>query len=258
MQQHDTDSSGALDFMEFVAMICASGDAFKLKISDDIKAEVLTRAKETHADMLANPESAVARRARWKTEERSTDLYNDICAMFVLEEEDGELYKVEKTTQEDLVRFICSYYQSTGMVPLCKSQVEVEAVVEQATAHITGDPTPNPNWRPGSILLDAFMIRTGDGKAAPAPSTTLSPPSPNHLRTHIPNGLLSPFLSHDCGGGYTFAGEKFQADEQLRKERLAVGDNADLLPTLPGATPHQRHVTFEFRLQGWVRPGVAI
>ena len=130
MKQHDADASGALDFMEFVDMLCASGDTFKLKISDEVKAEVRALSQGKMAEMLANPSSAVARRAKWKTEEQACELYSDLCAMFVLEEEDGELYKVEKTTQEDLVRFVLAYYEATGMVPLCKSAPEVEAVVE--------------------------------------------------------------------------------------------------------------------------------
>jgi len=136
MKAHDSDGSGGLDFMEFVAMICASGDAFKLKISNEVKAEVIALSQTTHEDMMSNPASAVARRAKWRTEEAATDLYNDLCSMFVVEDEDGEYYKVEETSPEHLVQMVLQYYESAGMVPLCKTEHEVTAVIQQATAAI--------------------------------------------------------------------------------------------------------------------------
>ena len=135
MKTHDADSSGTLDFMEFVAMICASGDAFKLKITNETKAEVIALSQQTYDEMLSNPESAVARRAKWKTEEKATDLYNDLCSMFVLEE-DGELFKTERTHVSNFVAMVLQWYESEGMAPLCKSQAEVETVVYQEVAYI--------------------------------------------------------------------------------------------------------------------------
>ena len=122
MKIHDADGNGVLNFIEFISMICADEEIFKIKMSSETRAEVLALGESSAEEMLKNPDSAMARRAFHQIEQSAADVYADLSELF----EESDVYKTELVGLDQFCGMVIKY------VPEERLQC-----LEQATANMS-------------------------------------------------------------------------------------------------------------------------